>query len=89
MRRDEALARLAARLPGGRRSGPGGRGVAGRVGAVVLGWLVLMTVWGFGRAWHGGWAPVELAIGLVGGTAAAVRAWRRAGRRSDGHPPAP
>ena len=77
MRRDELLARLAARTPASRR----GRG---RVGAVVLGWLVLMTVWGFGRAWHGDWALVELAVGLVGGTVATVLAWRRVSRgRSD------
>ena len=78
MSRDDLLARLAARTPASRR----GRG---RLGAVVLGWLVLMTVWGFGRAWHGDWALVELVIGLVGGTLATVLAWRRASRdRRDG-----
>lgn len=80
MRRDELLQRLAARGPG--RGGPGGRW-RGRAAAVVLGWLVLMTVWGFGRALHGGLAPVELTIGLVGGTVATVVAWRRADRRTD------
>lgn len=73
MRRDEVLGRLAASLgtPGRR----GRRGVA-----VLLGWLVLMTIWGFGRAWHGGLAPVELVVGLVAGTAVAVLGWRRASR---------
>ena len=47
---------------------------------MVLGWLVLMTVWGFGRAWHGGVAPVELTIGLVAGGLVTAFAWRRAGR---------
>jgi hypothetical protein len=72
-RRDEMLARLADRTPRGGRT-------RGRVAAVVLGWLVLMTIWGFGRAWHGGLAPMELAVGLLAGTAAAVTAWRRSGR---------
>ena len=76
-RRDELLARLAARTP--RRGGPAG----GRIAAVVLGWLVLMTVWGFGRAWHGGMAPVELVLGLVGGGVTSVVAWRRVDRRDD------
>ncbi len=79
-RRDELLARLAARTPGGGSSGR----TRGRVAAVVLGWLVLMTVWGFGRAWHGGTAPVELTLGLVAGTITAVQAWRRAGRGRGG-----
>lgn len=78
MRRDELVARLAARGPG--RGGSGGR-ARGRVTAVVLGWLVLMTVWGFGRAWHGGWAPVELAVGLLAGAITTILAWRRADRR--------
>ena len=72
-RRDAALARLADRI---RRPGPGLR----RAAAVVLGWLVLMTVWGFGRAWHGGVAPIELTIGLVAGGLVTAFAWRRAGR---------
>lgn len=71
MRRDDVLGRVAASL---RRPGRRGR----RVMAVVLGWLVLMTIWGFGRAWHGGLAPIELGIGLVAGTAVAALAWRRA-----------
>lgn len=70
--RDELLARLASRSP---RNSP----LTRRLGAVLLGWLVLMTIWGFGRAWHGGLAPVELVIGLVVGTVAAVVAWRRGG----------
>lgn len=79
-RRDELLGRLAARTDRSTRSGR----TRGRVAAVVLGWLVLMTVWGFGRSWHGGLAPVELTIGLVAGTITTVLAWRRAGRRHDG-----
>lgn len=71
MRRDELFSRAAARTP---RSSPRLR----RAAAVVLGWLVLMTVWGFGRAWHGGLAPVELGIGLVAGIAVTVVAWRGA-----------
>lgn len=63
--------RLAARGP----RGPSTRGR--RVVAVVLGWLVLMTVWGFGRAWHGGMAPVELGIGVLAGGVAAAVAWPR------------
>lgn len=77
-RRDELLGRVAARMD---RGGPSGSPTWGRVGAVVLGWLVLMAIWGFGRAWHGGWAPVELTIGLVAGTTVGALAWRRAGRR--------
>ena len=77
-RRDELVQRLAGRGAG--RGQSGGR-LRGRVAAVVLGWLVLMTVWGFGRAWHGGLAPVELALGLLAGTITAVLAWRRAARR--------
>jgi hypothetical protein len=72
--REDLLARLADRLP------RAGGGTARRVVAVVLGWLVLMTVWGFGRAWHGGWAPVELVVGLVGAVATTIAAWPR-GRR--------
>lgn len=72
-RRDALVARLADRTPRGGR-------IRGRVAAVALGWLVLMTVWGFGRAWHGGLAPVELGLGLLAGTATAVTAWRRSGR---------
>lgn len=52
-----------------------------RVGAVVFGWLVLMTVWGFGRAQRGDEAVGELAIGLVGGLAAGIAAWRAGSRR--------
>lgn len=71
-RRDALLADLAARL---RRPGRGLR----RAGAVVLGWLVLMTIWGFGRSWHDGLAPVELAVGLVCGGVVTLLAWRRSG----------
>lgn len=76
MSRDDLLARLASRLPGGDRPRPQRR-TGRRIGAVVLGWLVLMTIWGFGRAWHGGLAPVELALGLLAGVVAAVVAWPR------------
>lgn len=52
-----------------------------RVGAVVLGWLVLMTVWGFGRAqtgvvW-GPWFGVGLTLGVVAGSAQWVAVSRR------------
>lgn len=43
-----------------------------RLRAAGLGLLVLFTIWGFGRAWHGGFAPVEFVVGLVAGTVAAV-----------------
>lgn len=79
MSRDDVLARLLDRLPTGGTSGRHSR-TARRVAAVVLGWLVLMTVWGFGRAWHGGLAPVELIVGLVGGTTTSIVAWRRGDR---------
>lgn len=72
-RRDQWLARVASRMPD-RGSRRGRR----RAAAVVLGWLVLMTIWGFGRAWHGGVAPVELAVGLAAGTITTLVAWRRA-----------
>lgn len=52
-----------------------------RAGAVVLGWLVLMTVWGFGRAQYGGLAVPALAAGLAGGAVAAAVAWRQVQRR--------
>lgn len=71
--RDELLARLASRPPRSTR-------LTRRLGAILLGWLVLMTIWGFGRAWHGGMAPVELTIGLVAGTIATILAWRRQDR---------
>lgn len=71
--RDQLLARLASRSPRSSR-------LTRRLAAILLGWLVLMTIWGFGRAWHGGLAPVELTIGLVAGTVATVVAWRRQGR---------
>lgn len=71
-RRDQWLARMASRMPV-----VGGRQGRRRAAAVVLGWLVLMTIWGFGRSWHGGLAPVELTVGLVAGTVTTVAAWRR------------
>jgi hypothetical protein len=52
-----------------------------RVGAVVFGWLVLMTFWGFGRAQRGDEAVVELVVGLIGGLAAGATAWRAGSRR--------
>ncbi len=61
--------------------------------AAGLGWLVLMTIWGFGRALDGGTAPTWLAGGLVAGLVVAgiarrrvqarvsrARAWTDAGR---------
>jgi len=74
MGRDDALARLLRRVPSPTRT-------TARIGAVVLGWLVLMTIWGWGRAVHGDMAPRELVIGLLAGSVAALIAWRRASRR--------
>lgn len=45
--------------------------------AVGLGLLVLFTIWGFGRAWHGGFAPVEFVIGVLAGAVSGALAWRR------------
>lgn len=45
--------------------------------SAVLGWLVLMTLWGFGRAMDGGTAPGWLVGGLVAGLAAVTVAERR------------
>jgi hypothetical protein len=42
-----------------------------QVAAAVLGWLVLMTVWGFGRSTF----PTEEDRWLVGGLAAGAVAW--------------
>lgn len=74
MGRDDVLARLLRRVPSATRT-------TARVGAIVLGWLVLMTIWGWGRAVHGGLAPRELAIGLLAGSIAAILAWRGASKR--------
>jgi hypothetical protein len=53
--------------------------------AAVLGWLVVMTVWGFGRTAapdaHGGWLLAGLVLGSGAGSVAAragVRRLRRA-----------
>jgi hypothetical protein len=58
-----------------------------RAGSVVLGWLVLMTVWGYGRASTGQTVSGWLWLGLAGGVVAAgfrarttshrARRWRR------------
>jgi hypothetical protein len=72
--RDDVLARLLRWVPSPSRT-------TARVGAIVLGWLVLMTIWGWGRAVHGDLAPRELTVGLVAGAVTAVIAWRAAGRR--------
>ena len=55
-----------------------------RVRAVGLGLLVLFTIWGFGRAWHGGFAPVEFVVGVVAGGISAAVAWRRPATAPDG-----
>ena len=54
------------------------RGVAG---ALVLGWLVLMTVWGFGRSAAPAHAVVFLLTGAAGGVTAAAAAVLQARRR--------
>jgi hypothetical protein len=55
-----------------------------QVSALVLGWLVLMTVWGFGRstfpADEGRWRLGGLVLGAVVWVAAAVLARRRVRR---------
>jgi hypothetical protein len=55
-----------------------------QVAALVLGWLVLMTVWGFGRstfpADEGRWQLAGLVLGAVVWVAAAVLARRRVRR---------
>lgn len=48
-----------------------------RMRAIGLGLLVLFTIWGFGRAWHGGFAPVEFVVGVVAGGVSGAMAWRR------------
>jgi hypothetical protein len=63
-RRDDLLARLAGR---GAAHDGGRRALPRPVVAAGLGWLVLMTIWGFGRS----------AVGLVVGTLAAVLTARR------------
>ena len=45
--------------------------------AAGLGWLVLMTIWGFGRASAGGNAPGWLVAGLAAGLLATAVAERR------------
>ena len=68
-----------------------------RVGSVVLGWLVLMTVWGYGRASTGETVSTWLWLGLGGAVVAAglharatsrrARRWRRlADGPEAGHP---
>ncbi len=55
-----------------------------RAAAVGLGWLVLMTVWGFGRAQTGvTWGP-WLVAGLVAALLATVGQWRRVDRNVTG-----
>jgi hypothetical protein len=55
-----------------------------QVAALLLGWLVLMTVWGFGRSTFPGdedrWLVAGLLLGAAVWTTAAVVARRRVGR---------
>jgi hypothetical protein len=55
-----------------------------QVAAPILGWLVLMTIWGFGRssfpADEGGWFVAGLLTGVVAWVLAAVGARRRVQR---------
>lgn len=50
-------------------------------GSVVLGWLVVMTVWGFGRSGFPEQHRWFLAVGLVAGVVTAVVSARHASRR--------
>jgi len=52
-----------------------------RAGSVVLAWLVLMTVWGYGRASTGATVSAWLWLGLVGGILAAGLHSRATSRR--------
>lgn len=70
-RRDEWLRRAAQR---GRSTGTGWR----RAGtALLLGWLVLMTVWGVGRSGFPDRVQWFLAIGIAAGVVTAAVSWRR------------
>jgi hypothetical protein len=73
-RRDALLARLAGR---GAAHDGGRRALPRPVVAAGLGWLVLMTIWGFGRSAAPERAGSFLAVGLVVGTLAAVLTARR------------
>lgn len=53
----------------------------GVVGAIVLGWLVLMTVWGVGRSGVPEHAPWFLVAGAVAGVTVTALGIRRARRR--------
>ncbi len=54
----------------------------GHAMAVLLGWLVLMTVWGFGRSAAPASAGVFGVVGLVGGLVAGVAAAASVRRRT-------
>lgn len=73
-RRDEWLERAARRdrSSTGPTSGWRRRGLA-----VLVGWLVLMTVWGVGRSGFPDRVGWFLAVGLVGGAIATTVLWRR------------
>lgn len=62
-----------------RRVRTAGRAAAG---AALVGWLVLMTVWGFGRSACPACEGDFLLAGLVAGAAVAVVGVRRARRRA-------
>jgi hypothetical protein len=55
-----------------------------QVAALVFGWLMLMTLWGFGRSTYPEHEATWLAAGLLAGgavwLAAGRAAWRRVGR---------
>ncbi|MFP5308267.1 MAG: hypothetical protein ACLGIR_01670 [Actinomycetes bacterium] len=71
-RRAAALARLA-----GARGDAPRRRLPRLVVALGLGWLVLMTVWGFGRSAAPHRAGAFLLVGLAGGVVAAAATLRR------------
>lgn len=52
-----------------------------RARAVVLGWLVLMTIWGYGRARTGQVLGPWLWMGLTAGGVTTAIQWRTVSRR--------